>query len=329
MRSTLKRWSFVTCVLVASWAAAAAPKAAPKAAAPQPDKYDAIVDDFIRADVGELRGREGQAAMSEFYGLNTPEAIPAVVRGVNKAANIRASCPIIVVSNKLQQLTMNCNDTALLRQAHNDLTAQANSPYGHYVGNLKQHIDSRLAGLQGREPKREVTMTGGTPGQLRRSRVNLSKWTFKDLEEAVAEDADEQLMRVLEEVANRQGSEYTELLAKAVAAMAPENKEIARGLLARRLLRMTEETLREKLKDQDTEVRAMAARAAGYKGLTAGYPELVALLRDKSPAAAAEAKATLVKLSGEDFGPPEGAKGIEWYDASKRWEKWLQEKPAK
>ena len=317
--------SLVACVLVVSWAAAAAPKDSPKAA-PRSDKYDRIVDDFIRADVGELRGQEGRAAMAEFYGVNTEEAIPALVRGVNKAANVRASCPIMMVSSKLQHLSSTCRNTAMLRQAYNDLSAEANSPYGNYVSSLKQYLDGRLTTLEGREPKREVTMTGGTPGQLRRSRINLAKWTFKDLEEAVAEDADEQLMRVLEEIASRQGSEYTELLARAVAGMKPENQEIARGLLAKRLMRMTDETLREKLKDQDAEVRAMAARAAGYKGLTAGYAELAALLRDRSPVAAAEAKATLVKLSGEDFGPPEGAKGIEWYEASKRWEKWLQEK---
>lgn len=325
-----RKWvgALLACVFVVSWAAAAAPKAGPKTS-PEGDKYDAIVDDFIRADVGELRGEQGRAAMEAFRRLNTEEAIPAVVRGVNKAAKIRASCPIMVVSSKLQQLTGNCTNTALLRQAHNDLAAERNTPYGYYVANLKQALEARRAELEGREPKHEVTMTGGTPGQLRRSRVSLAKWTFKDLEDAIAEDSDEQLLRVLEEVSNRQGSEYTELLAKAVAGMKPENKEIARGLLARRLTRMTDETLREKLKDTDPEVRAMAARAAGYKGLTSGYAELAAMLRDKSPAAAAEAKATLVKLSGEDFGPAEGAKGVEWYEASKRWEKWVQEKQGK
>ena len=30
-----------------------------------------------------------------------------------------------------------------------------------------------------------------------------------------------------------------------------------------------------------------------------------------------------VKMLGEDLGPKEGASGIEWYQASKRWEKWI------
>ena len=66
-------------------------------------------------------------------------------------------------------------------------------------------------------------------------------------------------------------------MAYAITAVPPGDREAARGLLATRLTRMSERTLRAKLGAADPEVRAAAARAVGYKGLPL-YAELIAAL---------------------------------------------------
>src|SRR5688572_30752368 len=50
-------------------------------------KLDGIIDRFILYDIGQLRGEEGQKAVREFAKLG-PEAIPALIRGINRAAAI-------------------------------------------------------------------------------------------------------------------------------------------------------------------------------------------------------------------------------------------------
>jgi hypothetical protein len=77
-------------------------------------KYDDIVDRFTKFDIGELTGDEGQRAKREFDALG-PEAIPALVRGLNKAARLRASCPVLVISGKLESEYWKSRDPTSLR----------------------------------------------------------------------------------------------------------------------------------------------------------------------------------------------------------------------
>src|SRR5262249_10279778 len=72
-----------------------APEARVAAIPAQAPEHDRIVDRFILYDIGRLRGVEGQQALQEFNRLG-PDAIPAMVRGYNRACTIEASCPVIV-----------------------------------------------------------------------------------------------------------------------------------------------------------------------------------------------------------------------------------------
>src|SRR5262249_3755541 len=55
-------------------------------------KLDEIVDRFIQYDTGKLRGDSSKNALKDFQGLG-PEATFALIRGLNKSANIEATCP--------------------------------------------------------------------------------------------------------------------------------------------------------------------------------------------------------------------------------------------
>src|SRR6266478_5100238 len=60
------------------------------------DKFDQIIDRFIEYDTGKLKGPEAKKALEDFLKL-PPEAVFALIRGLNKAAAINHSCPALVI----------------------------------------------------------------------------------------------------------------------------------------------------------------------------------------------------------------------------------------
>jgi hypothetical protein len=289
-------------------------------------RYDKIVDEFIQYDVGQLRGEAGRQANARFQSLEDPKAIPSLVRGAINASQIRASCPIIMISNKLGGLLRATKDPRLLQHALDYLKPTGpEAPYGTYLNNLRQIANEEYRKTTGQAPATPTELRGGgTASQLRRSRLQLDDWTCDDLVEAVAEVEGTELLQVLAELKDRKGSVYTEALADAIATVDEDIKPIARGLLATRLTRMTDRTLKAKMKSPDAEVRAAAALAIGYKGSPL-YRELAAAMRDGNLLVAQNGRDVLEKMLGEDLGPKDGASGVEWYQASKRWEQWIED----
>src|SRR5262245_20447441 len=58
------------------------------------DNLDAVIDRFILADTGQTKGEEAKAAVKEFNALG-PEAVFALIRGLNRAAVADQSCPTL------------------------------------------------------------------------------------------------------------------------------------------------------------------------------------------------------------------------------------------
>jgi hypothetical protein len=86
---------------------------------PTPDsddqrRFDDEVNRFIQFDIGRLQGEAGNRARRDFERLG-PEAIPALVRGLNRSAKIYASCPVVVISNKLGEVMDHNRDPAMLQ----------------------------------------------------------------------------------------------------------------------------------------------------------------------------------------------------------------------
>src|ERR1700681_4975077 len=55
------------------------------------DHLDKVIDRFMLFDTGQLKGEEGKTALQDFMNLG-PEAIPALIRGINRAAVMNQSC---------------------------------------------------------------------------------------------------------------------------------------------------------------------------------------------------------------------------------------------
>jgi hypothetical protein len=119
---------------------------------------------------------------------------------------------------------------------------------------------------------------------------------------------------VLARFVSARGVAYSEALAFAVPRLSGAWRERARDALAARLTRMTAETLREKLRQEDAETRRAAARAALRKKEASLAPELISLLEDGEQAVAREARRALEGLTGKKLDTP--AAWREWQNSA-------------
>jgi HEAT repeat protein len=85
-------------------------------------KIERIIDRFIDYDTGKLRGAEGLKALKDFQALG-PEAIPSLIDGLNRAANLEHSCPAVIIARKLASMLRSSTDTELLEFARENLGA--------------------------------------------------------------------------------------------------------------------------------------------------------------------------------------------------------------
>ena len=134
---------------------------------------------------------------------------------------------------------------------------------------------------------------------------------------------------IIERLKAGKGAVHTQALADAIPQLPPQARDKARDALAERLMRMTAETLRQELADDNLEVRCAAARACAGKGDPAHIPDLIARLQDPEPRAARAAHTALKILSGgQDFGPAPDANAADRARAAAAWLKWWKERPA-
>jgi hypothetical protein len=109
--------------------------------------------------------------------------------------------------------------------------------------------------------------------------------------------------QALRKLRDGKGAAYTDALAHAIHRLEGDAKGKARDALADRLARMTAATLKDKLQDEDPEIRRAAALACAMKEDRANVPRLIELLEDPEPAASRAAHAALKSLAGRDLGP--------------------------
>jgi hypothetical protein len=89
--------------------------------------------------------------------------------------------------------------------------------------------------------------------------------------------------------------------------------------------RLSASALRDKLQDDDLEVRRAAALACGRKLAKDLIGDLITLLNDPEMDAVQSARAALTELTGEDFGPTRDAVRRERDEAVAAWRKWWKQ----
>jgi hypothetical protein len=141
---------------------------------------------------------------------------------------------------------------------------------------------------------------------------------------ALVEAADNRQAELIAQYQESKGTVYTQALAAAIHRLDGTARTAARDALAERLYRMTAQTLRDKLKDSDEEVRSAAALACGMKKDNQYVPDLIASLDDMDRRVVRAAYIALKNISNQDFGPSAAATAQQRTKAIAAWKDWWQ-----
>ncbi len=281
----------------------------PQLTADEEDNLDDIINRFMQFDIGQLRGEEGAKAKKDFEALQA-DAIPALIRGLNRAAKLEHSCPATVIAKKLNGLLMASDDTKLLDFAHDEIGAGVGkSQHSAILATLRTNCLTRKNGL---------VSAAATAGD----RV-LKATTTADLVESASTLQGPKLRAVLVELETRKGDEVLGALTVAATNSDVNIQSLARTLLDRNLTRQTVDVVKQKLKDDNAEIRSSAARVVGQKW-PALFSSTIDLLDDKAPEVREEAHRTLLRWTrGVDFGPDKNATAEERSQAQDKYRDWL------
>jgi HEAT repeat protein len=285
----------------------AAPKEVPRATPEREALYDAVVQRFILFDVGRLPGLPGRKAALDFEALG-PDAIPALVRGLNHSATLDASCPVVSISDKLGRLLASCSDVELLTEVRDSIGKGVGPTLHHaYLTALKQSSAERLkkskALLKPRVPQLVAALKSKDPATRRKAANTLglagaeAKAAVPALVEAL-KDSDSQARGYAASALAAVGPRAVPALLKAAEA-SPDRQ--VRGLAyqalgdSRPADDATPRALVAALGDPDREVRGAAQLGLIRLGRPAA-PALAKALREKEAAVRRLAAETLQEL---------------------------------
>ncbi len=280
------------------------------------EKLDAIIDRFMEYDIGRLRGEEARKALNDFKALG-PESIPALVRGVNRAAQIEHSCPVVVIAQKLGRLLAASDDQELLEFVRDEIGAGVGrTRHAAVLQDLRLGVTLRKNALAQRPQ--------GGPKSPR-------AMSIAELTDAASSERGPRLRTLLTELEKRRGKEVVTALANAAGHYDKDIQKLGRDLLERNLSRETEAVIKSKLTDTDDleEVRKAAVRVVANR-MPRLTTELIELLADEKETIRTAAHTALVKLSrGQDFGPTSDAGKEQIAEAQAKWRSWWTRKPVR
>jgi hypothetical protein len=164
---------------------------------------------------------------------------------------------------------------------------------------------------------------GGAAGSSSRSAEELElDAQIARLSDRLVRAQGEEQQALIAKLRENKGLVNTQALASAIPQLDGPAKTKARDALAQRLSRMTTETLRDKMNDEDVEVRRAAALACALKEEKGLVPDLAKLLEDDEVLVVRAVRAALKDLTGQDFGPANTGNRRDRALAISRWKEW-------
>ncbi|MGF1579953.1 MAG: hypothetical protein ACFCD0_11380 [Gemmataceae bacterium] len=291
---------------------------------PQVKKIRNVIDRFIRADIGQIKGAEAKRAAIEFNALGL-ESIPFLMEGFNRAANIKDSCPVVAIGQKLKRLILRTQDPDVLNFIRDSAGGGVVIPrYKGYIQDVRTYCLYRLAYLRQngildrRERVREANEVKGL-------RNKLKQQTTEELFAVTKKLSGVKLKAALLELADRKNTKVVSAFGHAMDRETnQETKRLAEKLLLTALRNQSSDDLRKHLQSEVAGVRAGAAFVSGKKKYPHGS-ELIELLTDNDRRVRRNARAALQQLSGEDFGPRNGSTRTQVNASIERWRTWWEE----
>ena len=279
-------------------------------------RYDKIVNQFIKYDLGQLPGAEGLKAKNDFLKL-TSESIPALFRGLQISSKLDHSCPVAMISQKLKSFLLKSEDDELLDFARDELTSALE---GSRHAPLLQ--DMRL----GVTLRRKVVLA---------NKPAVPKWllsmTVAEMLKSLQEEENQQKHKLMAQELGRRGDhESLQGLGLFAVSFYPEVKEPSIKLLQEKMRKLKIGEMQEFLKDTNPLLRQKAAEAMGNLKATKGAEDLVPLLSDSNAGVQKAVREALVKIgAGKDFGPIDFSNSESVRKSQSEWKRWLTEQGMK
>ncbi len=279
-------------------------------------RYDKIVNQFIKYDLGQLPGAEGLKAKNDFLKLGS-ESIPALFRGLQTSAKLEHSCPVAMISQKLKSFLMKSDDDELLDYARDELTSALE---GSRHAPLLQ--DMRL----GVTMRRKVVLA---------NKPQVPKWlltmTVAEMLKSLQEEENQQKHKLMAQELGRRGDhESLQGLGLFAVSFYPEVKDPSIKLLQEKMRKLKIGEMQEFLKDTNPLLRQKAAEAMGNLKAIKGAEDLVPLLLDSNAGVQKAVRGALVKIgAGKDFGPIDFSNTESVRKSQLEWKRWLTEQGMK
>lgn len=316
---------------------------------PPPGPSDKVVARFIEYDIGMLRGLEATQAREQFATLGT-ESVGPLIRGLNQAATIGNSCPIMVLNSKLSRCLHSAEDPRLYVMAATNLcrgvprtaphyrTVAATRdacirrlPTGHPLRQRQDRIDAMFAARDESAVDRALHSQDATE-RLAAVTVACSMGprfgreliaAIGDDDPAIRSEARQGLMTLSGNV--DYGPQEPADEPDRRAAMASWTRWYDKQVhfsLPTQAWKASRATILASLKHDDEQTRVTAVLAIRYRRIFM-VNELATMLSDPSTAVRREAHKALVDLAnGKDFGPADFSKSETVEAAATLWRQW-------
>src|SRR5262249_8430450 len=234
-------------------------------------KLEDTIDRFIQSDTGKLKGEEGRKAQKEFDSL-PPEAIPALIRALNRAAKDNQTCPVLTITKKLSRMLLASEDEKLLEFARDEIGADGadRSRYGAALKDLRSRILARKNSLARSTPK---------PKPIEPK--SLAKQSTAELAKLASTERGDKLEGIVAELGKRDGKEALDGLIVATSASEAKVKKLAREAIESHLGRLSATALAPHLEEDNVEVRRAAVRLAAKHARL--VPKVIDRTDDDSP----------------------------------------------
>ena len=279
-------------------------------------RYDKIVNQFIKYDLGQLPGAEGLKAKNDFLKL-TSESIPALFRGLQISSKLEHSCPVAMISQKLKSFLLKSEDDELLDFARDELTsALEGSRHAPLLQDMRLGVTLRRKVVLANKPAVPKWLLSMTVAEM-----------LKSLQE---EDNQQKHKLMAQELGRRGDHESLQGLGLFAVSFYPEVKEPSIKLLQEKMRKLKIGEMQEFLKDTNPLLRQKAAEAMGNLKATKGAEDLVPLLLDANGGVQKAVREALVKIaSGKDFGPIDFSNSESVRKSQSEWKRWLTEQGMK
>jgi hypothetical protein len=281
-------------------------------------RVDAIIERFIRADVGKTDKATLKTATAELNKLG-PETIFNLIEAFNRVANLEESCPAVVIGKKISMILNGSQDLELLTFAKENIGSGVTGK--RHIATVK---DLQVGCILRRSAvlRQQALASRSTPQTLPSGMRLPSTMSMTEMMKAAEKAKGPQLKMLFAEAEKRQSPQLLKLLATGAASSDKEAQKLGQEQLLRHIERQSSDKLPALLKHERPEVRTAAARVVGQRKLRHGG-ELIELLSDVDSNVQQAARQALVALAGGmDHGPAADADSATREAAIAQWRRW-------